>query len=106
MIISRDTRELSSLYDTMDIDEAVDFVVKADKTADRYAVSKVKQLFSKYFPNTPVYINALYNSYYKSPDKEHVKKRLLEIRNTIKKQHITTLKEIDQLLYDYVRVSK
>ena len=86
-------------FDRMNIDKAVDFLLKTEITADRYAINKVKQLFSIYFPNKPVLIKSLY----KSQSREYIKNHLLAIRNVVKKQGLTTGEEVNQLIYNSVK---
>jgi hypothetical protein len=86
-------------FDRMDIDKAVDFLLKTEITADRYAISKVKQLFAIYFPNEKITIKSLY----KSQNREYIKNQLLIIRNVAKKQGLTTGEEVNQLIYNSVK---
>jgi len=91
---------VQDLYnDQMSIDDAVDFLIKVELTADRYAINKVKQLYAKYMPNEKIVLQSLY----KNASKQFIAAHLQQVRSAAKRSKLTDIEDINQMIYNTVK---
>lgn len=91
---------VQELYnDQMSIDDAADFLIKVELTADRYAINKVKQLYAKYMPNEKLILQSLY----KNAGKQFIAAHLQQVRDMAKKSGLTDIEDINQMIYNAVK---
>ena len=83
----------------MSIDDAADFLIKVELTADRYAINKVKQLYAKYMPNEKLILQSLY----KNAGKQFIAAHLQQVRDMAKESGLTDIEDINQMIYNAVK---